>query len=66
MLFLHVRSDFFASELNLIPSLRVLFDTTVEFALCAKTFPLKRVIGIAAVTVINSISELIIVKFAIR
>ena len=50
MPFLHDRSDFFAFVLNLIPSLRVPFDTATEFALCAKTFPPNRVTEIAAVT----------------
>ena len=48
--FLHDQSDFFAFELNLNPSSRVPFDTAIEFALCAKTFPSNRVTGIAAVT----------------
>ena len=41
MPFLHDRSDFFRSDLNLIPSSRVLFDTAIEFALCAKTLSPK-------------------------
>ena len=49
MPFLHDRSDFFVSELNLVPSSRVSFDTAIEVALCAKTFPPNGVTGIAAV-----------------
>ena len=37
--FLHDRSDFFASELNLIPRPRVPFDTAIAFSLYAKTIP---------------------------
>ena len=49
--FLHDRSDFFTSELNLMSLSRVPFDTAIEFAVCAKTFPPNRVTGIAAVTI---------------
>ena len=37
--FVYGRSDFFVSKLHLIQSSRVPFDTAIEFALCAKTFP---------------------------
>ena len=58
--FLHDRSDFFASELNLIPRPRVPFDTAIAFSLYAKTFPPNRVTGIAAVTEANKkINEII-------
>ena len=36
------RSDIIALELNLIPLSRMPFDTAIEFALCAKTFPSNR------------------------
>ena len=45
-----IKSNFFAFELHLIPSLRVPFDAAIEFALCAKAFPSNGVTGIAAVT----------------
>ena len=38
-LFVHDRSDSFVSKLHLIQSSKVPFDTAIEFALCAKTFP---------------------------
>ena len=36
--FVYDRSDLFVSELHLIQSSRVSLDTTIEFALWAKTF----------------------------